>query len=309
LSLASAVASGAEFFGKKVDQGIALYLATEAPETIKTRMQALKREYGQDMKNFVMTPNPLNLYSSAQDAQDVVQLCQEIEKIKGQKVKIIIADTLARMSAGANENSGEDMGPVMERFSFICNQTGAAVLVIHHSGKDQARGMRGWSGILAHIDTEIEVIEDEGRKTATITKQRSLGSKGTEIDFELKVIEMGISKFGEPSTTCVAIPSQGQKNSLDKTTERDANIFIDAFWNSGSERLDGAPYVTRSALSRYLEVGQGWDEAKIKQALKTSDQSRFLGKLIKKEVLQVKADGYILIHGALVSKVNLLDKK
>ena len=59
---------------------------------------------------------------------------------------LIVVDTFAQVTPGANENSGEDMGPVMARFDAVAQATGAAILVIHHNGKDQAKGARGWSG-------------------------------------------------------------------------------------------------------------------------------------------------------------------
>ena len=53
----------------------------------------------------------------------MIEMVRAIEQIKGKPVRLIIGDTLARMSAGANENSGEDMGPVMARFDQVATAT------------------------------------------------------------------------------------------------------------------------------------------------------------------------------------------
>lgn len=205
LAMAAHIVMGRDFFGRKVDPGLVVYLASEAPGSIRSRMQAMKKFYGHDLADFAMVPLPMNFYDGDGDANDVIDLVQAISELKGKPVRLIIGDTLARMSAGANENSGEDMGPVMARFDRVAQATKAALHIIHHNGKDQAKGSRGWSGIRAHIDTEIEVAEKDGIRSASVTKQRELPGKGEMIYFRLEVVEMGITKFGQPATTCVAV--------------------------------------------------------------------------------------------------------
>ena len=82
-------------------------------------------------------------------------------------------------------------------------------MLIHHSGKDAARGMRGWSGLRAATDTEIEVTSDElaGTRTAEITKQRDMGGKGDRIGFRLETVDMGLGKWGKQRTSCVVEPT------------------------------------------------------------------------------------------------------
>ncbi|HSG21028.1 MAG TPA: AAA family ATPase, partial [Burkholderiaceae bacterium] len=206
LSVATAIATGDDCYGRKTDPGLVVYLASEAPSSIRSRMQAIKKFHGCSLENLAMVPVPMNFYAGDQDAHDVIELVRAIEVAKGKPVRLIIGDTLARMSAGANENSGEDMGPVMARFDQVATATGAAMMIIHHNGKDAARGARGWSGIRAHIDTEIEVSEKNGVRSANVTKQRELPSKGETIYFKLEVVEMGTTKFGGAATTCVAVP-------------------------------------------------------------------------------------------------------
>ena len=60
---------------------------------------------------------------------------KEIELEKKQKVRLIIGDTLARMSAGANENSGQDMGLIIKRVEKIKNECLCHFMLIHHTGK------------------------------------------------------------------------------------------------------------------------------------------------------------------------------
>ena len=304
LSVATAIATGTDCYGRKTDPGLVVYLASEAPASIRSRMQAIKKYHGCNLENLAMVPVPMNFYNGDQDAHDVIELVRAIEKIKGRPVRLIIGDTLARMSAGANENSGEDMGPVMARFDQVATATGAALMIIHHNGKDAAKGARGWSGIRAHIDTEIEVIEKEGIRMVNVTKQRELPSKGEAIYFKLEVIEMGISKFGGAATTCVAIPDEESNATKPhkKPTKHDENnrTVERAWWSSGAEERNGLPYVSRSAL-RDLLVKDGMAERTAKNKTEASRSDSIIAQLLNSGALETFEHGWIFINEAQIS--------
>ena len=304
LSVATAIATGTDCYGRKTDPGLVVYLASEAPASIRSRMQAIKKYHGCNLENLAMVPVPMNFYNGDQDAHDVIELVRAIEQIKGKPVRLIIGDTLARMSAGANENSGEDMGPVMARFDQVATATGAALMIIHHNGKDAAKGARGWSGIRAHIDTEIEVIEKEGIRMVNVTKQRELPSKGDAIYFKLEVIEMGISKFGGAATTCVAIPDEESNATKPhkKPTKHDENnrTVERAWWSSGAEERNGLPYVSRSAL-RDLLVKDGMAERTAKNKTEASRPEGIIAQLLNAGVLETFEHGWIFINEAQIS--------
>jgi phage/plasmid primase-like uncharacterized protein len=308
LSLAAHIASGQEFFGRQIDPGLVVYLASEAPGSIRSRMQAIKKHFGCSLENLAMVPVPLNFYANEGDAHDVIELVKTIEQIKGQPVRLIIGDTLARMSAGANENSGEDMGPVMARFDAVAQATGAAMLIIHHNGKDQAKGARGWSGIRAHIDTEIEVMEKDGVRSATITKQRELPGKGEVIYFRLEVVEMGITKFGKPATTCVAVPdeSASKEQPHKRPTKHDENVrtFERAWFNSGAETREDKPYISRSAL-RELLISDGMSERTAKNKTEASRSDGLIAPMLNANFIMPFEHGWMVIDGVQASAMML----
>ncbi len=304
LSLAAHIASGQEFFGRQIDPGLVVYLASESPGSIRSRMQAIKKEFGCTLENLAMVPVPLNFYANQGDAQDVIELVKTIEQLKEQPVRLIIGDTLARMSAGANENSGEDMGPVMARFDAVAQNTGAAMLIIHHNGKDQAKGARGWSGIRAHIDTEIEVVEKDGIRSATITKQRELSGKGDSIYFQLKVVEMGMTKFGKDATTCVAIPDESANTEQPhkRPTKHDENTrtMERAWFNSGAETREGKPYISRSAL-RDLLVKDGISERTAKNKTEASRTDGLIAPMLNSGAIEAFEHGWMFVQETQVS--------
>ena len=72
--------------------------------------------------------------------------------------------------AGGDENSSVDMGAMVKHLDAIRAATKAHLMVVHHSGKNKAKGARGHSLLRAATDTEIEV--DGGR--IAVTKQRDI---------------------------------------------------------------------------------------------------------------------------------------
>jgi hypothetical protein len=205
IDIACALALGIMWMGRNVEQGFVLYLATESPASVKMRVDAYQQYHERMVPNLCILESPINLHTGEGDAQVVVDLVRKIEAERGQKCILIIGDTLSRLASGANENSGEDMTIVVDRLIYVRDRCNAHVMLIHHTGKDAAKGMRGWSGVRAIIDTEIEVTEDPATvlRVAEITKQRDIPGKGDRIGFRLEVVHIGVNKWGKPVTSCV----------------------------------------------------------------------------------------------------------
>jgi hypothetical protein len=65
--------------------------------------------------------------------------------------------------------------------------------------------MRGWSGMRAAIDTEIEITETEAGRCAEVTKQRDLDGKGDRYGFRLEGVRIGINRWHAERTSCVVV--------------------------------------------------------------------------------------------------------
>lgn len=195
------VATGMQFLGRNVMQSAVLYIAAESPSGVKMRARAWQKQHGVKAPHFFVCPDQINLYENQFDQEAIILLVNIIEMKNQVKIGLIIFDTLARISAGANENSN-DMGKVMDRCDAISLSVSATIGVIHHSGKDSLKGARGWSGMRAHIDTEIEVSQSNGICEALITKQREIEGKGDRVAFTLEVVQVGVNQWGNPRSTC-----------------------------------------------------------------------------------------------------------
>ena len=119
-------------------------------------------------------------------------------------IRLVVLDTLARAIAGGDENSSQDMTAAIATVDAIRQATGAHVMIIHHCGKDEARGARGHSSLRAAVDTELEVSRPEGQSISTLraTKQRDMEAGGP-MPFSLVSVPIGLNHRGKPVTSCL----------------------------------------------------------------------------------------------------------
>ncbi|MBL0420512.1 AAA family ATPase [Ramlibacter sp. AW1] len=262
VDIGCALAQRSKWMGRHTLGGLVVYLATESPQSVRTRLQAYQRHYGRKVPNFAIVQSPINLFDSGADAQAVVTLIRELESEVGEKCELVIGDTLSRMAAGANENSGEDMGTVIKHAEQIKRDAQVHVLLIHHSGKDQARGARGWSGLRAAIDTEIEVTADEatGMRVAEITKQRDIPGKGSRFGFRLEVVDLGPGQWDTRRSSCVVVPADAPaKVAKGKRPSEVAGAIVEALRarGTGMKRGDLAKHLDQyQRQSVYREINK-----------------------------------------------------
>jgi hypothetical protein len=211
------------------------------------------------------------------------------------------------MTAGANENSGEDMVPILQRLDSVVYEANTAFLTIHHSGKDASRGARGSSTIRAHIDTEIYVVEENLQRTATITKQRELASKGVEIPFKLDIVAMGMSKFGENVSTCVAVfddEERAEKVKKDSKLDKNKKLIERAWWSGGAEirPFNGSnlPYISTSAFKEMLK-SDGLKAGSVSNYMKMSYENGPIFVLTNGEIITKHEHGYVILDQIMAS--------
>lgn len=210
LDLAAHIATGRAWQEKEVEQGAVLYIALEGTKGAKNRIKAMKlRGILSKGAPFYVCFSSVKLLDPNHPAE-ITRLIKNVTNSATLPVRFVIIDTMARAMAGGDENSGVDMGRAVETINVVKSETGAHVCIIHHCGKDAAKGARGHSSLRAAIDTEIELVHPEGGKyrTATIVKQRDLATI-TPLCFSLEPVEIGTNRRGKPTTSCVVKAEDG----------------------------------------------------------------------------------------------------
>ncbi len=182
-----------------------LYICAEAGQSFGVRGKALMKRLGvKELPFHVIVEAPNFTSEGKDDAKLVLEEIKRIEKEHKCKIGLVVVDTLAVTFQG-NENSSEDMGHYIRNMKYIQRMARTGVLIVHHSGKDQAAGARGSSALQAATDTEMEVkSEARGEKEARkveVKKQRE-GKSGMVVPFGLNVIDLGKDDNGDEIDTC-----------------------------------------------------------------------------------------------------------
>lgn len=230
--MTAAIATGVLWQGRKTTTGKVVFVLAEGAMGFRNRLLAYAKTHAGSFPGVRIIDSAPNLLGE----QDHVLLANEIEASGG--ADLIVIDTLAASSPGADENAAKDMGKVIEHCKQLHKATGATVLLIHHSGKDESKGARGWSGLRAAADAEIEVNRNGDNRIATVKKLKD-GEDGAKFGFKLMPVEIGIDTDGEPIKSCIVepltvIPPVNKKEPRSGTIER---TLLDAIRDDSS--IDG----------------------------------------------------------------------
>jgi len=199
LDMVMAVATGQPWRDHKVTQGTVAYICAEGAGGFALRIKAYGEHYGTDLSAL-----PLHVLGDAPNLLEKVDVRDLIAALRALgKVDVVVVDTLAQVTPGANENSGEDMGRALSHCKAIHRATGAMVLLVAHAGKDTSRGIRGWSGIKGALDVEISVERSDKYRSATLTKVKDGDGEGEEFPFTLESVVLDQDEDGDDITSCV----------------------------------------------------------------------------------------------------------
>ena len=143
LDMALCISASVEWQGSKVKGGPVLYLATEGGNAFQSRCVALRKQYGITDAPLAVRPSPVDLLRPEADLAGLIELCKQIEADKGEPLSMIVIDTLSRAMAGGDENGPTDMTSFIANADALREVTGAHIMIVHHSGKDTAKGARG----------------------------------------------------------------------------------------------------------------------------------------------------------------------
>lgn len=217
LDIAEAVATGREWCNNSVKKGVVIYIAGEGHGGMGARIKALRQMNNTpDGSDLYVIRAQINLRSSVEDFNRLVLSIQKLIHDLGRPVDLIVLDTLMRMSGAAfNENASEDMGAFITQTGKIQAFFACALMVIHHTGKDVQKGLRGHSSLLGAVDTELEIARQEGitntsdsavigNAIVSVTKQKD-GADSIQFGIEIVLMEIGTSDLGFETTTSLAI--------------------------------------------------------------------------------------------------------
>jgi len=200
LDLACHVSSGRTWQGLAVTQGTVVYVVAEGAKGIKQRVEAWRHVYG-DPGRMIVLPEPVQA-GRLEEWMTLVEACGRLG------AAMVVLDTQARVTVGLNENDARDMGIFVEAVRRMRVRTGAAVVVVHHTGRNGGDA-RGSSAIDGAQDTEIRVERPSKRSMRakiTTDKQKDRDDRFC-LEVTLKVHDVGFDAKGRKMTSLAVAPA------------------------------------------------------------------------------------------------------
>ena len=196
LDMAAAIAEGERWFDCRVAPASVVYAALEGEAGFKLRVAAWESHKGRalpDGLHMVLQPFKLT------EPQDVADLAAVVPA-----GAVVFLDTLNRAAPTADENSSKDMGEILSATKLLQTLVNGLVVLVHHSGKDATKGLRGHSSLFAALDAAVEVSRDGDRREWRVAKSKD-GQDGDAHPFKLQIETLGTDDYGDAITSCVVV--------------------------------------------------------------------------------------------------------
>lgn len=236
--LAAAIAEGGRWFDCRVTAAPVVYVALEGEHGFKLRAAAWETRNGRELPEHLhMVLQPFRLTSP----EDVQALAAVVPP-----GAVVFLDTLNRAAPTADENASKDMGEILEAVKRLQALTSGLVVLVHHTGKDAARGLRGHSSLFAALDAAVEVSRDGDRREWKVAKSKD-GEDGQARAFRLSVVDVALDQEDDSITSCVVEPDQSAEEVNRVKLPQGGNqklaldLLREQFKAKGRTGIEGAP--------------------------------------------------------------------
>jgi hypothetical protein len=204
------IADGRDWFGHPVQQGAVVYVMGEGIGGMSMRVRAMLARY--DMAPevpFFIVRRAVNFREPAEVKALEAAIRARISELP---LRLLVIDTLARAMPGADENSAQETGAVIAAADYLKEELRCTVALVHHEGKDSARGARGTSALRGAWDAAYQIVSSGRRMTLTVIDQKE-AEAGQVLRFNMEEVAVGIGR-----TSLVPV--------LDETPETDRDMSL-----------------------------------------------------------------------------------
>ena len=246
LDLAAAIAEGVLWFGFRTTKTPTVYMALEAEGGIQQRIAAWEKVNGKKSRFKIVMQS--FLFNEHPDVEDLAATVPQ--------GAVVIVDTLNRSAPTTDENSSKEMGTILEAAKRLKTITGGLVILVHHTGKDASKGLRGHSSLFAALDGSIEVRRTGDSRTWSIAKAKD-GEDGKGSPFKLKRHVLGTDADGDELSSC--------------TVERDCGLLFQVPEPTGSAQKHALKVfkavINQSAVTNKAGCGEQTQCIKVEDAV------------------------------------------
>jgi hypothetical protein len=158
LDWAMHIAVGLDWHDHRVKKGESVYIYAEGVTGLQHRVKAWKYAHkAQGRYGVLFLPRRVIMNEPGEPEMLVDSILLETPE-----PRLVIVDTLAR-NMGGDENSTEQMSAFVRGCDYVREETGATIVVVHHTGHAAETRGRGSSVLPAAADTLMQLSRDADR--------------------------------------------------------------------------------------------------------------------------------------------------
>lgn len=254
LDMAAAIAEGRRWFDCRVEAAPVVYAALEGEGGFKLRVAAWEAHTGRALPDGLAMVLQSFKLTEPQDVKDLAAVVPA--------GAVVFLDTLNRAAPTADENSSKDMGEILSAAKRLQSLINGLVVLVHHTGKDATKGLRGHSSLFAALDAAVEVSRDGERREWKVAKSKD-GQDGDAQPFKLQIETLGTDDYGDAVTSCVVVRDTAAQDVRAVKLPQGGNqrLVLDALrpmFKDGTTGKPGAPPLARCIeLEAAVTAGAG----------------------------------------------------
>ncbi len=224
LRMVHSVCTGADFMGNTVYKtGKVLYVCGEGMGALSRRIKALRTTSGDFNNNLIVLDTPVFI-------DDVTHMAALRGVIEDQQPVLVIFDTFSSLTSVTQENDNAQVAACLNLVKNTCRtDTNTSSLIVHHLGKDAAKGSRGASAFLNNTDFSFQLEKQDGMITILSCKKQKDGEHFDDIAMKAHVIDLGLTRQDGDSTTSLVLEhtneSLGKKSSEGMPTQDEIHVM------------------------------------------------------------------------------------
>lgn len=216
LSLAWACAVATEcrsWEGHRItNPGPVVYIAAEGASGLWLRIAAWCQISGVDPGRLL---GRLFVLPTAAQLGSFIDIAEVTQLVRERGARLVVMDTRHRMTTGLDENSAKEQGTAIRHCDLIREETGTAVLLVHHSSRagTAGRGSSAWDGA---VWSDLR-IKAEGRTAEIKCEKHKDAPDGCKHTYHLKTVVVDQATMPERDererTTLVPVLDSGALDS------------------------------------------------------------------------------------------------
>jgi KaiC/GvpD/RAD55 family RecA-like ATPase len=295
---------GGDWAGNKTKPGVVVYLAGEGHHGLRSRVAAWKHHNKAGSLSMWLSKDGCDLNTP----EGYLRVSENLRQLPTTP-QVIVVDTLHRFLAG-DENSAQDAKTMLDACNGLMREFDCTVVLVHHTGvsdeaQHRARGSSAWRGAL---DIEISIVPAKDGAPMEIVQRKSKDAELAETIYcQLNSVDIPgwFDEEGEAVSSAVVevvnAPVKKSANPVDKHQK----LFENAWVSSAMEMREGAPYISRSAMTEYLINTLGVSSSSAAVYIKPSQKGRVISELILAEIIKAHEHGWVVIEPIMASAMSI----